>query len=238
LAPLHRNAPVGTRAVPIRFQEVSRVKRPGKRASDADKKRYKEAVKRKHLSRSFVEMGEQLRQELDLAGGRQKILVFTGDGSFCNRTCFGQIPERSSLLVRARMDAKLCFRATAGSRRFYDPGKFTPGQVRQWTSTKLYYRDPAYLHTSDLANSVKPLLQIYSDRWQREVNHREEKDTLGPDKRNYGTLSRRPSNPSWRWRHTALSCWPPYEPLAQSVETLMRNFQSGVATLDDLLAST
>jgi hypothetical protein len=28
LAPLHRNAPVGTRALPIRFQEVSRVKRP------------------------------------------------------------------------------------------------------------------------------------------------------------------------------------------------------------------
>jgi len=230
LVPLHRNAPVGTRALPIRFQEVSRVKRPGKRASEAEHQQYREAVKRKNLSRSFVQMGKQLRQELDEAGGREKILVLTGDGSFCNRTCFAEIPERSELLVRARKDAKLCFRSVAGSRRFYEVAKFTPEQVRQddsrgwkiarifyggkrrkvrykevtgvyWQrgagkrrlrliviaptpyrksqSKKLYYRDPAYLLTSDLCGSSKQLLQIYFDRWQIEVNHREEKDTLG-----------------------------------------------------------
>ena len=230
LVPLHRNAPVGTRALPIRFQEVSRVKRPGKKASDAEKKEYKELLKQKNLSRSFVEMGRQLRQELDQAGGHKKILVLTGDGSFCNRTCFGEIPQRSVLLVRARKDARLCFRAEVGSRRFYGADKFTPEQVRkddgrQWKTTKifyggkrrtirykevaevhwqrggnkrplrlivvaptpyrksqskkLYYRDPAYLLTSDLRSSAKQLLQIYFDRWQIEVNHREEKDTLG-----------------------------------------------------------
>ena len=233
LAPLHRNAPVGTRALPIRFQEVSRVKRPGKRATAEMLQQYKEAAKQKNLSRSFVEMGQQLRQELDEAGGRDKVLVLAGDGSFCNRTCFGQIPERSVLLVRARKDAKLCFRAPAsehGPRRFYATGKFTPEQVRQdqsraWKTTKifyggkrrkirykevaevywqrgakqrplrliviaptpyrksqskrLYYRDPAYLLTTDLRSSTKQLLQIYFDRWQIEVNHREEKDTLG-----------------------------------------------------------
>jgi len=205
LVPLHRNAPVGTRALPIRFKEVSRVKRPGKKAGEAEKEQYKEAVKQKNLSRSFVEMGQQLRQELDAAGGDKKILVLTGDGSFCNRTCFGEIPERSVLLVRARKDAKLCFRAEAGSRRFYGTGKFTPEQIRKddsrdWKTTKifyggkrrvirykevadvhwqrgagkrplrliviaptpyrknqskrLYYRDPAYLLTSDLRSSV------------------------------------------------------------------------------------
>lgn len=233
LVPLHRNAPVGTRALPIRFQEVSRVKRPGKRATEEMQQQYKEAAKQKNLSRSFVEMGQQLRQELDEAGGRDKVLVLAGDGSFCNRTCFGQIPERSVLLVRARKDAKLCFRAPAsehGPRRFYATGKFTPEQVRQnqsraWKTTKifyggkrrkirykevaevywqrggkqrplrliviaptpyrksqskkLYYRDPAYLLTTDLRSSTKQLLQIYFDRWQIEVNHREEKDTLG-----------------------------------------------------------
>ena len=233
LVPLHRNAPVGTRALPIRFQEVSRVKRPGKRATAEMQQQYKEAAKQKNLSRSFVEMGRQLRQELDDAGGRDKVLVLAGDGSFCNRTCFGQIPERSVLLVRARKDAKLCFRAPAsehGPRRFYATGKFTPEQVRQdqrraWKTTKifyggkrrkirykevaevywqrgakqrplrliviaptpyrksqskrLYYRDPAYLLTTDLRSSTKQLLQIYFDRWQIEVNHREEKDTLG-----------------------------------------------------------
>lgn len=230
LVPLYRNAPVGTRAIPIRFQEVSRVKRPGKKATDEEIQHYQEAVKRKSLSRRFVEMGGQLRLELDRAGGQRKTLVLTGDGSFCNRTCFGEIPERSVLLVRARKDARLCFRAAAGSRRFYDTDKFTPEQVRQddrrhWKTTKvfyggkrrkirykevsavywqhgagrrrlrliviaptpyrksqsrkLYYRDPAYLLTSDWRSPAKPLLQIYFDRWQIEVNHREEKDTLG-----------------------------------------------------------
>jgi hypothetical protein len=230
LVPLHRNAPVSTRALPIRFQEVSRIKRPGKRASAELKKQYREAVKQRNLSRSWVQMAEQLRQELDQCGGCAKVLVLAVDGSFCNRTCFGGIPERTVLLARARKDAKLCFRATGDSRRFYAPEKFTPEQVRHdesliWKTTKifyggkrrkirykevnhvywqgggrkrplrliviaptpyrrtkskrLYYRDPAYLLTSDLTSSVQQLLQIYFDRWQIEVNHREEKDTLG-----------------------------------------------------------
>jgi hypothetical protein len=230
LVPLHRNAPVGARALPIRFQEVSRVKRPGKRATKEMQQQYREAAKQQNLSRSFVEMGRQLRRELDDAGGRNKVLVLAGDGSFCNRTCFAEIPERSVLLVRARKDAKLCFRAAVGERRFYAVDKFSPEQVRQdesrdWQTTKifyggkrrkirykqvvevywqrgakqrplrliviaptpyrksqsrkLYYRDPAYLLTTDLCSSAKQLLQIYFDRWQIEVNHREEKDTLG-----------------------------------------------------------
>ena len=217
LVPLHRNAPVGTRALPIRFQEVSRVKRPGKNATQELQKQYREAVKQHNLSRSFVEMGKHLRRELDEAGGSHKVLVLAGDGSFYNRTCFGEIPERSVLLVRARKDAKLCFRATEVSRRFYALEKFTPEQVRKdeshafkttkifyggkrrkirykevqgvyWQrgakqrplrviviaptpyrkskSKRLYYRDPAYLLTSDLHSSLKQLLQIYFDRWQ------------------------------------------------------------------------
>src|SRR5258706_12679423 len=119
LVPLHRNAPVGTRALPIRFQEVSRVKRPGKKATDEMQKQYREALKQKNLSRSFVEMGQQLRQELDQAGGRDKVLVLAGDGSFCNRTCLGEIPERTVLLARARKGAKPCFRAVEGPGGFH-----------------------------------------------------------------------------------------------------------------------
>jgi len=230
LVPLHRTANVGTRALPIRFQEVSRVKRPGKKASQEEQKQYKAAVKVKNLSHSFVEMGKQLREELDLAGGRDKILVRTADGSFCNRTCFADVPSRSVLLARARKDARLCFRAPVHTKRFFAIEKFTPEQVRKeesraWKTAKifyggkrrkirykelgdvywqrgaakrplrlfvlaptpyrkskskrLYYRDPAYLLTTDLDSSPKQLLQIYFDRWQIEVNHREEKDTLG-----------------------------------------------------------
>lgn len=230
LLPLHRGGKVSARALPIRFEEVSRVKRPGKKATPEMKRAYQQAHKRLNLSRRFVEAGFALRGALDAAGGRSKTLLLTGDGSFCNRTCFSEIPERSALLVRARKDAGLCFAANDGSRRVYALEKFTPEQVRQdesrawktakifyggkrrklrykevggvlWQggakrralrlivvaptpyrkahSSKLYYRQPAYLLTSALDASAKQLLQIYFDRWQIEVNHREEKDTLG-----------------------------------------------------------
>jgi hypothetical protein len=54
-----------------------------------------------------------------------------------------------------------------------------PTPYRKRKSKKLYYRDPAYLLTTDLRSSLKQLLQIYFDRWQIGVIHREEKDTLG-----------------------------------------------------------
>ncbi|HLW86673.1 MAG TPA: hypothetical protein VKR60_15760 [Candidatus Sulfotelmatobacter sp.] len=42
-----------------------------------------------------------------------------------------------------------------------------------------YYREPAYLLTTDLLRPAAVVLQAYFDRWQIEVNHREIKDTLG-----------------------------------------------------------
>ena len=230
LVPLYRIAPVGTRALPIRFEEVSRVKKPGPKAPPEDWQAYRLAVKQHNLSQRFVAALRHLRQALDGAGGQTRILVVAGDGSFCNRTCLRAPRDRTELLVRARKDAVLCFRAAPGSRRFYGVAKFTPEQVRQdeavpWKETKifyggkrrkvrykdvalvywqggagriplrllvvaptpyrkrksskLYYRQPAYLLTTDWKNSAKQLLQIYFDRWQIEVNHRDEKDTLG-----------------------------------------------------------
>lgn len=54
-----------------------------------------------------------------------------------------------------------------------------PTPYRKSRSRRLYYRQPAYLLTTDLDSNPSALLQIYLDRWQIEVNHREEKDTLG-----------------------------------------------------------
>lgn len=42
-----------------------------------------------------------------------------------------------------------------------------------------YYRQPAYLLTSDLKTPALLLLQDYFDRWGIEVNHRDEKEILG-----------------------------------------------------------
>jgi hypothetical protein len=230
LVPLHKRSAASCRALPIRFEESSRVKRPGKNASQEEWKQYRQERKKKNLSTHFVGMMGQTRKALDDAGGAQKTLVVATDGSFCNRTVFGAKRDRTELVARVRKDARLCNRAPAGSRRFYDVNKFTPEEVRKdnsipWHTTKIfyggkrrivrykevdllywqggarklplrlivvaptpyrkrksgkvYYRDPAYLLTTALLDSAKALLQIYFDRWQIEVNHREEKDTLG-----------------------------------------------------------
>jgi len=230
LIPLYKCAAASCRALPIRFEESPRVKRPGKKASKEEWQAYRKECKKKNLSTHFVAMLEQTRKALDKAGGTLKILVAAVDGSFCNRTVFGAPRDRTEIIARTRKDAKLCKRAPEGSRRFYDTAKFTPEQVRKddsipwhtakifyggkrrivrykdldpvyWQggarrlplrlivvaptpyqkrkSSKRYYRNPAYLFTTDLADNAKALLQIYFDRWQIEVNHREEKDTLG-----------------------------------------------------------
>jgi hypothetical protein len=230
LVPLHQRAPLYTRALPVRFEEVSYVKKPSRKADALVWEAYTVAVKAHNLSQRFVQMAHALRVALDVAGGVRKRLVLAGDGSFCNRTCVRAVVDRTELIVRARKDATLCRRAPAGSRRFYDLAKFKPEQVRQadaqawrvtkvcyggkrrkirykevtdvyWQrgggrrrlrllvvaptpyrkrkSAKLYYRQPAYLLTTDLRSGARALLQIYFDRWQIEVNHRDEKDTLG-----------------------------------------------------------
>jgi hypothetical protein len=46
-------------------------------------------------------------------------------------------------------------------------------------NSHLNYREPAYFLTTDLRTSIKLLVQACFDRWQIEVNHRDEKDILG-----------------------------------------------------------
>lgn len=230
LVPLYKRSAVGTRALPIRFQEAPRVKRPGRKAPPEEWKQYRIAVREHNLSQQFVTMMQDLRKALDAAGASLKILLLAVDGSFCNRTVFRTVLKAVEIIARARKDAVLCFAAPAGSHRFYDLNKFTPEQVRQdesisWNTTKifyggkqrrvrykmlsdvywqgaarrrklrllvvaptpyrkrksgrLHYRQPAYLLSTDLTGHAHTLLQIYFDRWQIEVNHREEKDTIG-----------------------------------------------------------
>lgn len=54
-----------------------------------------------------------------------------------------------------------------------------PTPYRKRKNGKLYYRDPAYLLCTDVDGSVEELIQAYLNRWQIEVNHREEKSLLG-----------------------------------------------------------
>lgn len=246
LVPLHKCSTVGTRALPIRFQEAPRIKRPGRKGSPEEWKQYRIASRQHNLSQQFVVMVRDIRQALDDSGAALKILLLAVDGSFCNRTVFAIAQKGMEIIARARKDAVLCFRAPIGFRRFYDVNKFTPEQVRKdesipWKETRIfyggkrrrvrykllsdlfwqggarkrnlrllvvaptpyrkrksgrmYYRQPAYLLTTDLKGHAHTLLQIYFDRWQIEVNHREEKDTLGIGQAQLWNFSSVPKQP-------------------------------------------
>ena len=54
-----------------------------------------------------------------------------------------------------------------------------PVGYRTSKNGRKYYRQPAYLLTTDLTTPAVELLQAYFDRWGIEVNHRDEKDILG-----------------------------------------------------------
>jgi hypothetical protein len=156
LVPLFRRAQVGTRALPIAFEEVSVVKKPrrkpkrkaSKRAPahqaskrkrkrnpkptplDQEWKQYRAAQKLHNLSTHFVGLMRRLRTTFDACGAAKKILLLAVDGSFCNRTVFTAVVAGVELIARARKNLQLCFPAEGGSRRIYGVRKLTPEQVR------------------------------------------------------------------------------------------------------------
>ena len=147
LLPLYREGASAARGVPVRFTEVPVVKKPGKKASEEDHRRYQEQVRENNLSHHAVAMLRDLRAAYDAAGAADKILIAVGDGSFCNRTVLSVNVPQTHWLVRCRKDAVLC--------------------------------QPAFLLTTDLLSPANILIQMYFDRWEIEINHRDEKDLLG-----------------------------------------------------------
>ena len=167
LVPAFRGAArLATRALPVYFGESSRVKRPGKKASADEVAAWKVASKEQNLSQHAVRTMHEMRAALDAAGGAGKMLVMAGDGSFCKRK------------VRYKEIKSVYWQGGAG-RRELRLIIIAPTAYRKRKSGKVYYRQAAYLLTSDLRTPAAKLIQIYLDRWQIEVNHREEKDTLG-----------------------------------------------------------
>lgn len=80
--------------------------------------------------------------------------------------------------IRVKVVTPVLWRRGAGTR----PLRLVviaPQPYRRSKQGRLYYRDPAYLLTTDLKSAVKHLVQSYLDRWQIEVNHRDQKTLLG-----------------------------------------------------------
>jgi len=229
--PLHKTYGAAARTIPILFQEATPVKRPrkGRKNYEEELEKYRELKKTHNLSRYALACIDSTRKMLDSCGVGNKIMIFIGDGAFCNRTIFSYKTERTHLMVRTRKDAKLCRKSTS-LKRFYDQKTFTPADVLKdesilWKKTRLFYggkkrlvqykeisdiywqsgakrrplrlfvvsptsyrirktgrtryRETSYLLTTLISQNAKELLQLYFDRWQIEVNHREEKNTLG-----------------------------------------------------------
>ncbi|HXH85502.1 MAG TPA: transposase [Nitrospira sp.] len=228
--PHYTEADQSPRSIPIRFTEAPTVKKPGKNASDSQKQEYKRQSKLKNLSTQTLEVINSVRSAVDRNGGTDRVIFAAMDGSFCNRTIFGNKIDRIELLARCRKDARLCFPAPPGSQRKYDDRLFTPEEVRKdenrpWLRARIHfggefrdvrykeirgvlwrrgagtrplrliviapqpyrvsklsrvrYRQPAYLLSTDTSSPAVDLVRACFDRWQIEVNHREEKDTLG-----------------------------------------------------------
>ncbi len=80
--------------------------------------------------------------------------------------------------LRYKQVRRVLWRRGAGTRRLrlivIAP---VPYELSQQGRTN--YREPAYLLSTDLKTPAVHLIQTYFDRWQIEVNHRDEKDLLG-----------------------------------------------------------
>jgi hypothetical protein len=228
--PHYKQGDVPARAMPVRFVECPAVKKPGKRADEAQHRAYKRAIKVHNMSRDGLRVMRGIRHSLDHIGSGDRLMVAVVDGSLCNRTIFKADLDRVELVARCRRDARLCFPAPEGSRRLYAVERFTPEGVRQdenipWKRARVhfggawrqvrykqvkgvlwqrgagikrlrllviapqpykpsphartYYRQAAYLLSTEKNTRATLLIQAYFDRWQIEVNHREIKDTLG-----------------------------------------------------------
>ena len=228
--PHYRETEHGPRAAPVRFVECPVVKKPGKRAPPEQHAAWRQARREQNLSTQGAKVIAGLRARLDALGAGGRRLWAAVDGSLCNRNILRHLPERVELIGRCRKDARLCLPATPGTRRRYDPRRFTPETVRAdesrpWKEAPVYYggcrrvvrykelvgvlwqrgggtrrlrliviapqpykpspgartlyHEAAYLLATDLASAVEDLIQCYLDRWQIEVNHRDEKELLG-----------------------------------------------------------
>jgi hypothetical protein len=123
-------APELCRGIPIGFDLVPIVKKPGTKATHEEIAAYKVEKKTMNLSMHAKKAIERMRGLLDRAGAQDKHLVIVGDGGYCNRTVMRQTYDRTTVLVRTRKDAALCDRAPASSRRIYGSRRFTPDQIR------------------------------------------------------------------------------------------------------------
>jgi hypothetical protein len=79
--------------------------------------------------------------------------------------------------VRYKLVQKVLWRRGAGTRKIRLI-VIAPIPYKTTLHARRCYRDPGYLLSTDLESAARKLVQSYFDRWQIEVNHRDEKTIL------------------------------------------------------------
>jgi len=130
--------PGAARAIPLLYQHVPPVPKPGRAASEDERKAYRRRCRRENLSTAGAAAITDMRRRLDEQDmGKTRPLIVGVDGSYTNKTVLTQRPKRTTLIGRIRKDAKLFLpptpqdQAPRGTRRQYGPAAPTPDQLRQ-----------------------------------------------------------------------------------------------------------
>ncbi len=94
LLPLHRLGEFSARAIPIRFEEVSTVKKPGKRRRCGGPRAIQRPPTLHPLATLSLPRWPPSAPRWIMPGAQLKILIIAGDATFCNRTVLRGLPDR------------------------------------------------------------------------------------------------------------------------------------------------
>ena len=113
-----------------------------------------------------------------------------------------------------------------------------PTPYRKRKSSKLYYRQPAYLLSTDLSTPLPSCCKSTSTAGRSKSTTATRRILWGWDKPSCGTSTRYPNSPPWWSPPTAPCSWPLSKPSAPHVASLIRPCPSGDARPTALPAST
>jgi hypothetical protein len=157
--PLHKLG-FAARAVSVFFDLAPSAKKPGRRATPAERAAFPRLQKVMSLGNRAVAALLKQRQRLDALGMSTRGLLAVVDGGYTNRTVLLSLPDRVELLGRVRKDIALCRPAIANKRgRIYGEALPTPVQLRQdpsipYVKVRLFYggklRDVRYKQLDNL----------------------------------------------------------------------------------------
>lgn len=95
------------RSIPVAFRHAPPLKAPP-RATDEQKQAVNEARKTYNMSTVGRDELAKLRTAIDcLPDGAKRHLIMTADGSFANRSFLADLPDRTTVVVRIRKNARL-----------------------------------------------------------------------------------------------------------------------------------